>query len=1040
MGHTCSFLLPLAVSVSAVLSYAQTGVAGKVDFNRQIRPIFSDKCFACHGPDSKHRMAGLRLDQKDSAMRVVVAGKRGESRLYQRVSQADAKRRMPPPGAEQTLTKEQVELIGKWIDQGAEWHTHWAYTAPVRPAVPEVSNKAWVRNPIDSFVLARLEKEGLKPSPEADRVTLLRRLSLDLTGLPPSREEVRAFLADKSANAYEKQVDRLLESPHYGERMAMQWLDLARYADTHGYHIDSHRDMWPWRDWVIQAFNTNMPYDKFTLWQLAGDLLPNPTREQILATGFNRNHMINFEGGAIPEEYMVEYNVDRVEATSVTWMGMTMGCARCHDHKYDPISQRDFYRFMAFFHNIDEKGLDGKAGNAQPVLALPDEGQAARVKELDAAIEAREKALPEKKVGEQVEAWMRSAEPPYGPADAVAHFELDGSFSDASGHYKPARVVAGNPTFSSGAAGQAVAFDGETQVDWAAARGEAFSAAFWFRLNNKLEQAILHKVESGKGALIRTDEAVSIGDLKRGAHLHVRLMGQGGAEVSTKKYVVQGEWTQVVVSYDGTGKAAGVRVYLNGEPTGLNVVADRLSGGVGNSAPWSTGNKTIDKPLRSQLDDVRFYARALTADEARQLAVDAPVRGILNGPEGRWSKEQKERVHDYYLTYAAGQEERKAWAELKELRASREKLDKQITTVMVMNELPQARDTFVLGRGDYRNHGEKVSAGVPASLPPLPHGAPANRLGLAEWLIDPTHPLTSRVAVNRFWQIYFGNGIVETAEDFGSQGSPPTHPQLLDWLATEFSGRHWDVKAMQKLIVMSATYRQSSKATPELMERDPQNRLLARMSRFRLAAEFVRDNALAVSGLLNGQIGGKSVFPYQPAGLWEELAYGDVFSAQTYTPSHGKDLYRRSMYTFWKRTVPPAQLSTFDAPDREKCIARRTRTNTPLQALVLMNDPTYIEAARALAEKVIAQGKRDAASRVRMAFEMAAARTPGTQEVKLLAGLAKKEEETFQRNPEEAKKLLEVGESRASGNAAELAAWTTVASAILNLDEVITKE
>ncbi|MCC6369144.1 MAG: DUF1553 domain-containing protein [Bryobacterales bacterium] len=1015
-------------------------MSGKVDFNRQIRPILSDKCFACHGPDSKHRMAGLRLDQKDSAMRVVVAGKRGESKLFQRVSHADVKRRMPPPGAEQTLTKEQVELIGKWIDQGAEWHTHWAYTAPVRPAIPEVSNKAWVRNPIDNFVLARLDKEGLKPSPEADKVTLLRRLSLDLTGLPPTRAEVRAFLADKAPNAYEKQVDRLLESPHYGERMAMQWLDLARYADTHGYHIDSHRDMWPWRDWVIQAFNRNMPYDKFTLWQLAGDLLPQPTREQILATGFNRNHMINFEGGAIPEEYMVEYNVDRVEATSVTWMGMTMGCARCHDHKYDPISQRDFYRFFAFFHNIDEKGLDGRAGNAQPVLPLPDDVQAARMKELETAIAAREKALEEKKVAEQVEAWLRSAEPSYGPTDTVAHFELDGSFSDTSGHYKPARVAAGNPTFSSGAAGQAVAFDGETQVDWAAAQGERFSAAFWFRLNNKLEQAILHKVADGRGVLIRTDEAVSIGDLKRGAHLHVRLVGQGTAEVSTKKYVVQSEWTQVVVSYDGSGKASGVRVYLDGAPAELNVVADKLSGTVGNSAPWSTGNKAIDKPLRSQLDDVRFYNRVLEADEARQLAVDAPVRGILNGPEGKWSKEQKERVHDYYLTYAAPQEERKAWAELKDLRAGKEKLDKQITTVMVMDELPKARDTFVLGRGDYRNHGEKVTPGVPASLPPLPHGAPANRLGLAEWLIDPSHPLTSRVAVNRFWQIYFGHGIVETAEDFGSQGSPPTHPQLLDWLATEFIGTHWDVKAMQKLIVMSATYRQSSKATPELMERDPQNKLLARMSRFRLAAEFVRDNALAASGLLNEQIGGKSVFPYQPAGLWEELAYGDVFSAQTYTPSHGKDLYRRSMYTFWKRTVPPAQLSTFDAPDREKCIARRSRTNTPLQALVLMNDPTYIEAARVLAEKVIAQGKRDAASRIRTAFEMAAARTPSSQEVKLLAGLAKKEEETFQRNPEEAKKLLGVGESKASGNAAELAAWTTVTSAILNLDEVITKE
>ncbi|MBL8179787.1 MAG: DUF1553 domain-containing protein [Bryobacterales bacterium] len=1023
----------LTAGLSALaLVYGQALKPSKVVFDRQIRPLLSDSCFSCHGPDEKNRMAGLRLDERDGAMKVIVPGKRGESKLFQRIQHADANRRMPPRGSQRTLSAEQIELVGKWIDQGADWQTHWSYAAPKRPELPVVSNPKWARNAIDHFVLARLDKEGLKPSPEADKVTLIRRVSLDLTGLPPTPAEVQSFVSDKSAEAYDRLVARLIESPHYGERMAMQWLDLARYADTHGYHIDSHRDMWPWRDWVIQAFNNNMPYDRFTVEQLAGDLLPNATRAQKLATGFNRNHMINYEGGAIPEEYHAEYIMDRVETTSVVWMGMTMGCARCHDHKYDPITQRDFYRFYAFFHNVDEKGLDGREGNAKPVLPLPDGLQEARLRELDQAIKTREASLPEKETTAAVEAWASSASPSDGPRGAVAHYELDGSLSDLSGGYHHARITNGNPAFSGSPAGQSLGFDGEAEVEWGRfgdfGLKNPFSISLWVRSNNRLAQTLIEK----GGIALHLEEAGSIGDLKRGARLRVRF--GDGLEVRTQAYVVMSAWNHLTVTYDGAGKAAGVSVYLDGQPAATDALRDQPAGEFGSGAPWKSSK------LRSNVDDLRIYPRVVTAAEAFQLAVDAPVRAMAAISATRRTKEQKEKLREYYLTYAAPEAQRKAYAELKQLAKDRGKLEKDIVTAMVMDELPKMRDTYVLARGDYRNRTEKVTAAVPANLPPLPAGAPANRLGLAKWLVDPSHPLTARVAVNRFWQIYFGTGIVDTSEDFGSQGAPPSHPELLDWLATEFIRGGWDVKAMQRLIVTSATYRQSSKATPELVERDPQNKLLARMSRFRLPAELVRDNALATSGLLNKEIGGRSVYPYQPAGLWEEMAYGDVFSAQTYTPSTGKDLYRRSMYTFWKRTVPPAQMSTFDAPDREKCVARRARTNTPLQALVLMNDPIYIEAARKLAEKVIVADKRPA-ERVRLAFQMASARAPLASEVKLLSTLAEQQRAAFAKLPENAKKLVGVGESKSAvGDAVELAAWTTVASAILNLDEVISKE
>jgi hypothetical protein len=771
-----------------------------IDFNRQIRPILSENCFTCHGPDEAQRKAKLRLDTRDSAVgklrgggHAIVPGKPADSEVIARILSTDEAERMPPAKTMKRLTPEQIDLLRRWIAQDAPYAQHWAFTPPHRPALPKLAMPAVARNSIDHFILARLERESLKLSAPANRSTLIRRVTLDLTGLPPSPAEVDAFVNDPAGDAYEKVVDRLLASPHYGERMAVDWLDAARFADTHGYHIDAGRDMSRWREWVIDSFNHNLPFDRFTIEQLAGDLLPNATAAQKIASGFNRNHMINFEGGAIPEEYHNAYIVDRVNTTATVWLGLTLNCCQCHDHKYDPFTQKEFYQIYAFFHNVPESGLDGARGNAAPLLKLP----------------------------------------------------------------------------------------------------------------SKAQQEALEKVDR-------------------------------------------------------------------------------------------------------QIADVEAKLKAEPAKKA----------------------------------------------ELEKLRKERAALDAKIPSTMVMQELQQPRETFMLIRGEYNKKGAKVTAALPAALPPLPKDAPLNRLGLARWLVAPEQPLTSRVIVNRYWQMFFGTGLVKTVEDFGSQGELPSHPELLDWLAAEFmeptpaplgSGgkQRWDVKHLMRLIVTSAAYRQSSVVTSELLARDPENRLLARGPRLRLQAEFIRDQALAISGLLNPEIGGASVSPYQPAGLWQELASrGDSknWSAQFFVQSHGKDLYRRTMYTFWKRTSPPPQLVTFDAPDREVCTVRRSRTNTPLQALVLMNDPTYVEAARKLGERMIHHAKRPD-ERIAFAFRLATARAPSDQELGVLTQALTRQVERYRRDEKAARKLLAVGESPADESVppAELAAYTILASVILNLDETVTK-
>ena len=1019
-----------------------------VDFDRQVRPILSDNCFACHGPDEKQRMAGLHFDTKDGAFSkpgVIVPGDSAHSKMYLKVSNPNVAMRMPPPYSGRKLTPEQIETIKNWIDSGAKWETHWAFVPPKRPEVPAVKDGSWARNHIDRFVLAKLESQGLHPSPEADKATVLRRVTFDLTGLPPTPEELKAFLADRSPNAYEKVVDRLLSSPRYGERMTMQWLDFARYADTHGYHIDSARDMWIWRDWVIQAFNNNMPYDEFTVEQIAGDLLPNHTQSQLIATGFNRNHMINFEGGAIPEEYQNEYIVDRIEATSTTFLGITLGCARCHNHKYDPFTQKDFYSFGAFFNSVPEKGLDGYTGNAVPFLQMPNDDQKRLKDTLLQMIKSRDQEIDAaEETWEQHQKQMPVSDITDG---LVAEYLFDDSLADSFQHEAPAKVVSGKLSYTDGRLGRAVNLDETPQLSLVGAgafeRAKPFTVSFWVHPDGPSGMEILQRYDKTPKNNPGYEVALDYKG-KNGCAIIARLRDGGaspGIEVKSREGVPVEDWSHVAVSYDGSGQAKGIQVYIDGQNIRTDVVNDKLAADFANKGELQIGNKDWGTPFKGSLSDLRIYNRRLYPNEALELGLLSPLHSLLEIPRDKRTGNQNGWLTWYFVNHVANPAEHQLNTDLYALKAGVDEINREIPSVMVMAEMEKPRDTFILARGDYRNRGEKVFPNTPAVLPPLPADAPKNRLTLARWLVDPGNPLTARVAVNHFWQMYFGIGIVKTSEDFGSQGDPPSNQPLLDFLATEFVASKWDVKKMQRLIVTSATYRQSSKVTPEMLEKDPENKLLARGPRFRLPAEMIRDNALALGGLMNPKIGGPSVFPYQPKGLWEEMAFGEHFSAQTYVQSHGPDLYRRSMYTFWKRTVPFPDLNTFDAPSREKCTARRTVTNTPLQALVLMNDPAFMEASRKFAERDIQEAGPNETDRIRFAFRAVTDRDPTPQELAILDKLYGKERAHYESDPSDAAKVVSIGESPRDKHldTVDLAAMTLVTSTILNMDETVTK-
>lgn len=1059
-GLACLMMLGVGAMAAPPVVKPKPGVKAdivptRVDYDRDVRPIISENCFKCHGFDPNQRQAGLRLDTPEGAYsalasggHAIVAGKPAASALMQRVLAGGALH-MPPASTGKKLTSAQIAVLKQWIAQGGKYDAHWSFVPPKRPALPPVRNAAWVKNPIDRFILARLDREGLKPSPEADRNTLIRRLSFDLTGLPPTPAEVDAFVKDSGKDAYEKLVDRLLASPHYGERMAVSWLDLARYADTHGFHIDSQRDMWRWREWVIGAYNRNLSYDQFVVQQLAGDLLPNATLDQRIASGFNRNHPINFEGGAIPEEYATAYIVDRIDTTATAFMGLTMRCAQCHDHKYDPITQKDYYRFFALFHNVTEQGLDGQAGNAVPYIKAPDAGQQAQLAAADQKLAAAQQALKSRSAEAQpaLAAWIKkmTADPDaMAPVTngLAAYYRLNegtgAELHDATGTIQTVALT-GKAAWSPGRFGPVLALDGNTTADLGSKIGfertDKFSYGAWVNPASTDAMTVLSRMNDST-ELRGFDLYISGGQVF--VHL-IHFWEKNAIRVNTKPILEANKWTHLFVTYDGSSKAKGITIYVNGKPMPLDITHDALTDSIQTTVPLRIGRRNTAAPFKGMIEAIRIYRRQVNADEVRQIADYDTLRQILAVPEEKRTPEQRTQLTTYYLT-TQDEPYRRLNADVAAAQSARDAIDKSIPTTMVMQEMDKPRDTFILQRGQYDKHGDKVVAGTPDFLPPLPPG-PANRLTMAKWLVDPSHPLTARVAVNRYWQMLFGTGLVKTAEDFGTQGERPSHPELFDWLATEYIRTGWDTKAMLRLIVTSATYRQSSKVSPALQERDPENRLLARGARFRLPAEFVRDQALAISGLLVDKVGGPSVHPYQPAGLWEELAFGGGFSAQTYVQDHGESLYRRGMYTFWKRTCPPPSLQAFDAPEREFCLVRRSVTNTPLQALTLMNDPTYIEASRKFAERLMKEGGSTPQQRIAYAYRLAMGRSAKATEIETMLGLFNQQAVVFRLDPPGAKKLLSVGESPrdASLDTTELAAWTTVASVLLNLDETITK-
>ena len=1051
----------LAASVARVLSVlgsllvvcgAAAASENRVSFNADIRPIFSDRCYTCHGPDSNNRKTPLRFDTREGAVQdlggrfAIVSGDVEKSEIIKRLTTEDPIRRMPPAyEGHARLSDREIDLVRRWIEQGAEWQSHWSFTPPERPGLPPVTGKAV--NGIDHFVIERLERDGLSASPEADRATLIRRVTLDLTGLPPTPEEIDDFLRDTSPGAYEKVVDRLLISPRYGERMAVRWLDSARYADTNGYQTDAERYMWRWRDWVIKAFNVNMPFDQFTVEQIAGDMLPSPTLDQLIATGFNRNHRGNGEGGIIEEEYAVEYVVDRVETTSTVWLGLTMGCARCHDHKYDPLTQKEFYRFFAYFNNVPEKGKAFKYGNSPPFIPAPTPAHLTELDDLEVKVEKAKQEFDQ--LQPEIESALDQWEASLVQSDFVdwtlwdnliAHYRLDGAVTGHTPRAPEARakLVDGLPHFKKGKIGQANSFDGKSYID----AGDV--ADFRFQEDFTLSAWIYPTAANG-AILSRTSESTTeikgygiyLVDGKVQFNLVTRWLDDS-TRVETAEPLALNRWHHVSAVYDGSRLAKGAVVYLNGKPAGMTVVVDTLNQDFGVNKPLRIG--AVAGPgarFRGLMDDVRVYDRALSPDELAVVATESPLNEIARLKPGKRTAAQSDKLRLAFLDEYAPAHIREASETLTAVRKEREAFIKSFPTVMVMKEREVTRPTHLLVRGQYDLPGEKVTPGVPAALPPIPEGVPNNRLGLARWLVSPSNPLTARVTVNRFWQSYFGAGLVKTVEDFGSQGEWPTHLELLDWLAAEFVENGWDVKQLQKTIVMSATYRQSSRVTPELASKDPDNRLLARGPRVRLPAEVVRDQALAISGLLVEEIGGPSVKPYQPAGLWTELAGG-----RDYEQGHGNDLYRRSIYTFWKRAVPPPQMLNFDSAGREACTVRETRTNTPLQALNLMNDVTFVEASRKLAERMMTEGGRTPQERIGYGYRLATAHELKPENHEILVGGYRHYLDNFQTDRRAALELVRQGESERDQalDVAQLASYTTVASLILNLDETITKE
>lgn len=1018
-------ILRLTMAIAAVLSVPVWGAS--VDFARDIEPLLIRRCSECHGPDKQK--GDLRLDTRAAALKVgesgnaaLVPGQPDNSELLRRVTTQDPDDRMPPKG--EGLTPAEVELLRQWIAEGATWpevdaRRHWAFQAPTRPELPAVQNAGWVRNDVDRFVLARLEQEGMSPSREADRPTLIRRLTLDLTGLPPTWEEVQNFVNDPSPKAYETVVDRLLASLHYGEHMARGWLDLARYADSNGYQVDLARSIWPYREWVIQAFNRNMPFDRFTVEQLAGDLLPNATLEQKVATGFNRNTKINDEGGGDEEEYRTKAVKDRVATVGTTWMGLTLMCAECHTHKYDPITHDEYYQIYAFFNNSADVGNYSLA----PVVDVPPPDVSRPLAELRSKLTATkaELASAEARLPEQQLAWERRL------AEAGAVWQpltLTNVVSTGGSGYTnlpDGSVLATgvNPIYDT------ISFEADTDLTGITAV-----------LLEVLPDPSLPKNGPGRwgqtGNFILDEFALSA------------LPRDGGAEATATNLffaTATADWEQqyyraehAVDRNPKTGWAIGPRF---GQRHFLIAELKEPAGFAGGTRlqfkfeHYHGNSHTIGRFRVSVTRSTDPWAR---------WPLPEGVAAALKSPASGRSVEQQKEVAAYFRSVSP--DIRRLERELFRLNQRESELASRKYTTPIMQERAERRPTYVHVRGNFLEKGKEVGPGVPAVFPPLPANRPPNRLALAEWLVDPANPLTARVTVNRYWERLFGTGLVKTSDDFGRQGEVPSHPQLLDWLATEFVRTGWDVKAMQKLLVMSATYRQDAATDAARQEKDFYNRLLSRGPRFRMDAEMIRDQALAVSGLLNPEVGGPSVYPVQVANLWKEIGFlRPEIGMDEWPVSEGSDLYRRSVYTFWRRVCTYPTFATFDAPSRDVCAARRPRTNTPLQALAGMNDPVFLEAARVFAQRVLTEGGSDKDQQLEFAFRIALGRNPTAAERQRLTAFLDQQLDSYTRDAQAARQLIEIGSAPrpASLDPRAVAAWMMVANVLLNLDEVLTK-
>jgi len=1020
---------PLRFSlVAALLTAASSTWAVEpeesVDFS-QVRRILSDRCFQCHGPDKNARETELRLDVRESAESVLEGTTAEDNELLRRILSSDADERMPPVDSNLSLGAEEIEILRQWIKQGAPYEQHWSYV-PIRAvAPPSVKNTEPVRNEIDRFVLARLDRHNLTLSPQASKEQLIRRLSFDLTGLPPTIEEIDTFLADNSPQAYERLVDRLLAKPSFGERMAADWLDVARYADSFGYQHDRERHVWPWRDWVIETFNRNMPFDQFITWQLAGDLLPNATDEQILATTFSRLHSQKVEGGTIPEEFRTEYVADRTMTVGTAFLGMTLDCSRCHDHKFDPISQKEFYQLFAFFNNIDEAGLYSyhTRSTPTPTLLLTDNDKQKELVDVERRVSAAEDRLVEIELADDDSFTSWLAQRPSEPAipGQIAHLDFEAYQHPAN------RTIEGQ-------VGRGVQVTGDDGIKVEAGnfrRFDPFSVSLWMNTTRELDRAVVfHRSRSWTDAGSRGYQLL-IEDGRLSASL-IHFWPGNAIRIRTREEMPLNTWQQITVTYDGSSRAEGLRMYIDGRLADTDVVRDKLRKNItgGGNDFITIGERDRDRGFtQGKVDEFKVFDRELTPLEVAQLHDDTALTTALATPVSSLSEPQRAGLRAYYLS-TTSEPYREQLATLKTARESRSKAVDDVREIMVMREMGTPRQTHTLIRGAYDAPGEQVSPDTPAVFPALPEGAPRNRLGLAQWLTDPAHPLTSRVIVNRYWQLCYGHGLVRTPEDFGSQGEPPTHPRLLDWLAHEFVESGWDLKWLLRTIVTSSTYRQASLTSPQLLERDPDNRLLARGPRYRLPAEMIRDNALATSGLLVRKIGGEPVKPYEVA-----------VSFKPVERDKGEGLYRRSLYTFWKRTAPAPVMMSLDASKRDVCTVRRERTSSPLQVLVLLNDPQLVEAARVLGQEMLQQHGDDTERLASEMFRRMTSRQPNSAELTILLKLYEQQLDRFQESPAETKRFLTTGDHPYDSQLDEprLAAAAMLASALMNYDECVTK-